>query len=131
MSLVRVSKATFRIEIIALAVILVLVGVLAAVALRPPPARVDVTSVTWSSSGQELSTGRGWNTTAGSQATLVLSITNFGGPIDFTSATLNESVFRVVSTSLPVIAPGATGNLTVTVAVPTTSYTGPLDIVLA
>lgn len=132
MGFVRVSSATFHLEIIVLAVLLVLVGVLVAYAVRPAPAWVHVTSVTWTSFGETLSSGPGWNTTAGSQDTLVLHLTNgFFGTITFTSATVNESGFRVIGTSLPAIAAGTTGNLTVTVAVPSTSYTGPLIIDLA
>lgn len=131
MHLVRVSRTTFHIEVILLAGLLVFVGVLATYALQPAPVRVDITSVTWSAGGTQLSTGPGWDTVAGSQATLKLTVTNFDGPMDFTTATLGESGFRVIGTSLPMIAEGATANLTVTVAVPNSAYTGPLNIELA
>ncbi len=132
MHFVGVSKTAFHIEIIVLAGLLILVGVLAVNALRPAPVIVNVTSVTWSSFGETLSSGPGWRTTVGSQDTLVLQLTNgFFGTVTFTSASLNESGFRLISSNLPSIPAGTTGNLTVTVAVPSTSYTGPLEIILA
>lgn len=131
MHLVHASRTTFRLEVAVLAVWVGLVLLLAANALRPPPVRVSVTSITWSAAGQQLSTGRGWNTNGGSEATLVLSILNFGGAIAHTTATLVEPGFRVLATSLPPIAPGTSGNFTVTGVVPSTSYSGPLEIVLA
>jgi len=93
-----------------------------------------VSSVTWTSGTTQLSTGPGFEAHPGSSVALTLTDTNcfLGCPaIDFTSASLTPSSFTIVNTSLPLIAPGATENLTVTVATPPGSYSGPLSIELS
>jgi hypothetical protein len=92
-----------------------------------------VSSVTWTSGSTTLSSGSGFEAHPGSHIALTLTDTNclVGCPtIDFTSAQLTPSSFTVVNASLPEIAPGTTGNFTVTVATPGEVYSGPLSIEL-
>lgn len=92
----------------------------------PPLDRIS--SVTWNANGTQLSSGSGFEAHAGVDVTLTLIDTNLGATLDFTAAETTPSSFSVIRASLPLIPSGSTGNLTVTVGLPTGSYSGPLSI---
>jgi hypothetical protein len=116
----------------ALALVVVLDGVLLAQATRTPPPIDKITTLSWTSNGTSLYSGAGFEMYAGSKVPLVLTDTNAGFSSEFfASASVSPSTFTVVSTLLPIVHPGTTENLTVTVLAPSGSYSGPLTVTLA
>jgi hypothetical protein len=98
------------------------------------PSLDHVSSVTWASNGTTLSSASGFAARPSTDMVLILEDTNclLGcGAISFTTAVVSPGAFTVVNTSLPVIVPGATGNLTVTVKMPARAYDGPLTVTLS
>lgn len=93
-----------------------------------------ISSVEWFLADYLLTTGSGLNATASAALTLILSLTNcalFCGTLTIGSATTNTSGFAVLHSDLPMtLEPGATGNLSVTLSVPGTGYTGAVAVVL-
>ncbi len=102
---------------------------------EPLASRLDhVSSVTWASNGTTLSSASGFAARTGTHMVLILQDTNclLGcASINFSAVSLAPTEFTLVSDSLPVIAPGLTGNLTVTVALPSQPYSGPLTLNLS
>lgn len=125
----------------------VLVGILAATVVldlglvtfsqpgEPLASKLDhITSVTWASNGTALSSASGFTARPGTHMVLILQDTNclLGCvAINFSSVSLAPAQFTLDRASLPLIAPGATGNLTVTVAIPSHAYSGPLTVNLS
>jgi len=113
----------------ALALVLVLDGVLFVSATRPTPPIDHITSLAWTDNGSALYSGPGFEMYSGSKVPLILTDTNGGFFVEtFHSATVDPATFSVVSTSLPVVEPGTTVNLTVTISAPSGSYSGPLTV---
>jgi len=90
-----------------------------------------VSSVTWTSGTTTLSSGPGFKAYLGSEVTVRLTDTNclLGCPaVNFTTVEVLPASFAIVNTTLPVIAPGATGTFLVVVRTPSSSYAGPLTL---
>ena len=112
-----------------LALVLVLDGVLFASATRRVPPVDKITSLAWTANGTALYSGPGFEMYAGSHVPLVLTDTNAGFFVEtFHSATVQPGTFSVVSISLPIVDPGTTVNLTVTISAPSGYYSGPLTV---
>ena len=97
------------------------------------PTMIHVSSVTWSVGTTVLNPGPGFTARPGTPFTLVLRDTNclLGcSLINLTTASVSPASFSVDRVLLPLIPPGETGNLTVTVQTPSGSYSGPLYVEL-
>jgi len=136
---IRLHLTHFRAEPIAvgIAAFVVAAAVMVAYGERPGgplnPPLVRVSAVTWMLGPTALSPLPGFEAHPGTMFTLVLKDTNCGAgcaTINFTTASVSPTSFSVVRAILPVILPGATGNLTVAFETPAGAYSGPLTVVL-
>jgi hypothetical protein len=124
---------------VAVAVLVALVAVDAGLILqrdRPSVSYpVRVTEVDWQFFLENVSTGPGFGARSGQDVNLTLEVTDTCGecgvPLHFSKAFVNTTGFELLSWSLPPIDVGATGNLTVMVAMPNGTYSGPVSIDLA
>jgi hypothetical protein len=109
----------------------VVVGLAVAPGGNLNPYRVQVTELIWTSDGQVLSKGPGFNAAPGGHYSLVLEVENGGfGSIAFANATVVPP-FSETSAYLPVAAAFSDANVTVNVTAPNASFGGPLSVNLS
>ena len=98
------------------------------------PYLLQISVVNWFLAQYLLTTGAGFNATAGGPLTVTLSFNNcelFCSTLTVGSAATNTSGFAVERSNLPLsIPPGTTGNISVTLSVPGSGYSGPISVVL-
>ena len=98
------------------------------------PFELRISAVEWFLGEYLMTTVAGLNATASAPLTVILTFINcelFCGTLNVGSVTTNTSGFAVTQSNLPVsIPPGDTGNISVTLSVPGSGYSGPVAVIL-
>ncbi len=98
------------------------------------PFELRISAVEWFLGDYLMTSIPGLNATASAPLTVILTFINcelFCGTLSVGTVATNTSGFAVLQSNLPLsIPPGETGNISVTLSVPSSGYAGPVAVIL-